>query len=199
MKLKNKVVVIALVIIGLILAAPLVLQKMADYLVVQDKLEKSDVILVLAGDPNGERVSQAVKLYKDKWAPKILMSGGPAVWHLTYAENMKEQAKSYGIPDKDIYLEDKSESTYEDIKFSLDILRKLEAKKIIIISSPYHMRRMSLTARKMYLKHGIKTIVYPVQKSKWNKEKWWLSHEDTQPVIYEYMALVQYLLKGWLL
>src|SRR3989339_2207318 len=102
-----------------------IFQGMASFLKVQDKLEKADVILTLAGDSNGERVAQAVALYKQGYVPKILMSGGPAVWHLTYAENMRRQATSLGVPAEDVVLQDRSKSTMEDIKFSLPILQKM--------------------------------------------------------------------------
>lgn len=198
--MRNKVLVgIIFVFCLAIVFYPFLLQKMADFLIVQNDLEKADVILVLAGDTNGERVAQAVKLYKTGWAPKVLMSGGTAIWNVTYAQNMKDQARYLRVPAKDILLQDRSESTYEDLKYSLEILKRIGAKKVIIVSSPYHMRRLSLAARKMYGKEDIKIIVFPAQKTKWNKKRWWLRHEDTQPVAWEYMALLQYLLKGWLI
>ena len=178
---------------------PFFLQKMADVLIVQDDLKKADVILVLAGDTNGERVAQAVKLYKAGWAPKILMSGGMAIWNITYAQNMRDQAIFLGVPERDILMQDRSESTYGDLKYSLLILRRIKAKRVILVSSPYHTRRMSMAAKSMYSKQGIKVIVFPAQETKWNPKQWWLRHEDTQFVAWEYMALLQYLLKGWLI
>lgn len=191
--------VMLVVLAALNIAAPFIFMRIADFLIVGDNLENADIILTLAGDSNGERVEQAVKLYKDKWAPKILMSGGPAVWNLTYAQNMRNQAVSLGVPKKDVLIQDRSESTYEDIKYSFLIIKKLNAKKVIIVTSPFHMRRAVMTAKKMYGRQGIKVIAFPVQKAKWVAKGWWKRHEDTQPVIYEYMAMAQYLLKGWLL
>lgn len=172
-----------------------ILQGMASFLLVQDNLEKVDIIMTLAGDSNGERVAQAVKLLKLGYAPKILMSGGPAIWNMTYAENMRLQATSLGVKNQDVIVQDKSMSTIEDIKFSLPILKRLKVKKLILVTSPTHIRRASLVAHKYYDREGIRVIVYPVQKSSFNPDKWWTRHEDVQPVIWEYIALVQYLLK----
>ncbi|KKR38754.1 MAG: hypothetical protein UT71_C0008G0001, partial [Parcubacteria group bacterium GW2011_GWF2_40_10] len=80
---KKIFIVIFALVLFVVLFHPFIFDKMYDFLVVQDKPEKSDVILVLAGDSNGERVDQAVKLYKEGYAPKILMSGGPIIWKLT--------------------------------------------------------------------------------------------------------------------
>ncbi len=193
--MKKPVITISIIIL-LIIAYPIVFQNMAEFLNIKDKLERSDIILVLAGDSNGERVSQAVELYKAGWAPKILMSGGPAVWHLTYAKNMRAQATSLGVPENDVVLQDRSKSTLEDIKFSYEEIKSLGSKKVILVTSPYHIRRASLVANKYFKKGGIKVIAYPAQKSVFNPKKWWTRHEDTQFVVWEYVATLEYLLKG---
>jgi uncharacterized SAM-binding protein YcdF (DUF218 family) len=196
---KKWLLVLAALALILFFAHGSLLRAAAGFLVVRDPLEKADAIIVLAGDANGERVTQGVELYRAGWAPKIIMSGGPAAWHLTYAENMKKQARSLGVAEKDIIIQDRSLSTREDVVFSLAVLKKIRAKKVIMVSSPFHMRRMILTAKKKYTREGIKVIACPVEHSKWKPEGWWRRHEDTQPVVYEYMAMVQYLFKGWLI
>lgn len=196
--IKKALFIIAIVVVLAIILHPFIFRAMAGFLIAQDKLEKADVILVLAGDSNGERAGQAVELYKKGYAPKILMSGGPAVWHLTYAANMKHQATTLGVPGRDVLLEDKSKSTIEDIRFSLPILKRMKVKSIILVTSPSHTCRASLVAKKYYTPENIKVLVYPVQKSEFNPDKWWLRHEDTQLIVWEYVSLVQYLLKGQL-
>lgn len=196
--LKRIFIVSLIVILLIVVFHSFFLQAVPSFLYVEDKLEKADVILVLAGDGNGERVAQAVKLYKAGWAPKILMSGGPAIWHVTYADNMRWQATSLGVPRKDVIIQDKSKSTYEDIFFSHKIIKGMHAKKVILVTSPFHMRRTRAVAKKFIGHEGIKVIAYPVQKSNFNPDKWWQRHEDTQYVVWECFALVQYLFKGYL-
>lgn len=174
---------------------PYILEGLANYLVVQDKLEKADIILVLAGDSNGERVAQAVDLYKNGYAPKILMSGGPVMWGETYAENMRRQALFLGVPAKDILLQDRSESTYEDAKYSAEILKTKEIRIIILVTSPFHMRRALRTANRQF-GPDFKIIAYPVQNSRYQAKDWWKRHEDTQVIVWELEALVFYTLKG---
>ena len=195
----KRIYILIAIILFIFVAYPFMLNSMAGFLNVKDKIEKADGILVLAGDSNGERVAQAVELYKAGWAPKVLMSGGPAVWNLTYAQNMRRQATSLGVPDKDVLLQDKSKSTIQDIEFSLPIIKGLNAKTIILVTSPYHIRRASLVARKHYNKEGIKIIAYPAQKSSFDPNNWWTRYEDTASVVWEYVAMVEYLLKGKLI
>jgi uncharacterized SAM-binding protein YcdF (DUF218 family) len=180
----------------MIIFHPFLLERAAEYLIVQDKLEKADAILVYAGDANGERVAQAVDLYKKGYGKFLLMSGGPAIWHQTYADNMRAQAKSLGVADKDILIEDRSCSTYEDAKFSLPMLKAKKVRSVILVTSPYHMRRALRTTRRQFDKEGIKVIAYPVQNSEFKVKGWWKRHDATQVVVWEYEAFIFYLIKG---
>ncbi len=188
---------IIVTILGIYFAYPFALEGVGRFLIVQDKLEKADVIVVLAGDPKGERVDQAVKLYEKKYAPKMLMSGGDLAWNLKAAYWMKKQANHLGVPSYAIILEDQSFSTLENAKFSLPLLKKVGAKSIILVTSPTHTRRAKRTFKKVLAKDKIKVFSYPVQKSSFKLKKWWQRHEDVQLVVWEYVSLIYYLLKGY--
>lgn len=192
----KKIIIAAAVIFGLYLLTPFILQGAGDRLIVTDKLEKADVIIVLAGDNNGERVIEGVKLFKHGYAPKLLMSGGPLAWKLTYAEWMKKQAVELGVRSPEILAQNKSQSTIEDARFSLPFVKRHGFKTIILVTSPTHTRRAAATFRKLYAREGIKIIVRPVEKSEFNPHKWWTRHEDLQLVVWEYVSMVLYFLKG---
>lgn len=194
----KRITIILIVLIGLFAVYDIFIVFMPSMLYVKSDLKKSDAILVLAGDSNGERVAHAVELYKQGYAPKIVMSGGPAVWHLTYAENMRRQATCLGVPAKNVIIQDKSKSTIQDIKYSLPVLKKMKVLRVILVTSPYHIKRSYLVAKKYYSKEGIEVLASPADKTVFNPNKWWTRHEDTQFVIWEYVAIVQYLLKGYL-
>ncbi len=175
------------------------MEGMARFLIVQDKLEPADVILVLAGDASGERVAEGVKLYKQGYAKKMLMSGGSLAWKLTSAEWMKKQALASGVPAKAILLEERSESTIENAKFTLPIVKKHRFKSIILVTSPTHSRRALRVFKKEQSREGIKLISHPVPlpESQFRIPDWWKRHEDTQAVMREYIAMVYYFLKGF--
>lgn len=175
-----------------------ILNGLADFLIVQDKLEKADAIVVLSGDSNGERVKQAAILYKQGYGRFLVMSGGLITWDQTYAANMKRQAMYLGIPAAAILLEDRSKSTYENAKFSLPILKNKGIHSIIVVSSPFHMRRAKGVFQTLCRSEGIKVKAYPVQNSAYQPHEWWTRHEDTQNTIIEYLSLFFYILKGYL-
>ncbi|MDD5594569.1 MAG: YdcF family protein [Candidatus Margulisbacteria bacterium] len=196
-RLTVSLIIILLVLAGLYLLMPFFLNGLAGHLIVRDRLDRADAILVLAGDNNGERVDEGVNLYKQGYAGYILMSGGPLAWRLTNAEWMKKQALAEGVPDRAIILQARSRSTLDDANFSLPIAVKHNFKSVILVTSPYHTRRAAVVFKKIFGSAGIKVIVYPVRKSDFNPVGWWTRHEDAAAVVWEYVARIMYLLKGY--
>lgn len=102
-----------------------------------------------------ERVKEGVALYKENYAPKIVMSGG--IDHFggkSQGERMADLAKSYGVPRDAIVIENKSKNTYENIAFVKELIG---TKDIIIVSDPYHLPRASLIAKSL----GMPSTVSP--------------------------------------
>ena len=189
--------IILILLFGMwLLRAPL-LEGAANWLKVEDKLVKADAIVVLAGDNNGERVNQAVELFREGYAPKLVMSGGPLSWHLTSAKWMQKQALTMGVPKPAIILEEKSLSTIGNAEFTLPIIKQHSWTSIILVTSPFHTRRASRVFKKVFSPALIKVITYPVQKSKFNPKGWWRRHEDQENVMWEYIKSIYYLLKGF--
>lgn len=200
MRMKKKLFVLSisfLIIIAIYLAFPFILEGMGRFLVVREEPVPSDVILVLAGDDNGERVAEGVNLYKQGYADKIIMSGGPLAWKLTSAEWMKKQAVAMGVPAQNILLQKESRSTLEDVVFSLALIEKHGFKSVILVTSPYHARRAKRIFKRASRGRQIKVVSCPVRESGFRVEGWWSRHEDTSYVIREYMAMVYYFFKGY--
>src|SRR3989339_570871 len=177
---------------GLWLLSPFMLDFAGRVLIVQDKLRPADLIVVLGGDGNGERVATGVRLYKQGLAPKILMSGGPLAWQLTYAEWMKKQALASGVPAAALLLQAKSLSTAEDAKYSRKVIEPLKIKTIILITSPQHTRRAARVFRKIFPAPDYEIMVYPAQPSAFKVDRWWTRYEDRALVVWEYFSSVLY-------
>ena len=77
---------------------------------------------------------------------------------------MKALAMSLGVPEEAIILEDKAKNTYENVMFTKEILDSREWDKILLVSSPYHMRRVSLVVKK--IAPEIKCIYRPMPESR---------------------------------
>ena len=122
----------------------------------EDSKKNSDVIVVLGAktyqdgqyDPCLKgRVEHGVALYKEGYAPKIVMTGGPDQEDGTIeAEVMQKIALEAGVPEKDIILEPNSTSTYENMVNTRSILEERHYSSAIIVTAPYHMPRARMTA-----------------------------------------------------
>jgi uncharacterized SAM-binding protein YcdF (DUF218 family) len=147
----------------------------------KDTKVKSDVILVLGGSAMAgttcvgpickqigfiphphynpclvARVDHAVLLYKEGYAPKILMSGGDDKEdNVNEAETMKKIAIEAGIPEEDILMEKESTSTYENLTRSQKVINEAGLHSVIIVSEPYHNARAELVAKKLHYNYTL--------------------------------------------
>ncbi|MBN3032691.1 MAG: YdcF family protein [Candidatus Saganbacteria bacterium] len=176
---------------------PFLLNGLGRWLVVEDKLAPADAIIVLAGDTSGERVAGGVELYRRGYAGRLIMSGGPLAWQLSNAGWMKKQAVTLGVPAAAIIVQERSRSTLEDARFSLPLAKARGFKTVIVVTSPYHTRRAAAVFKKIFGRAGVRVLVWPVRRSDFNPDRWWTRHEDTGYVVWEYVARVMYLLKGY--
>ncbi|MFC1496435.1 YdcF family protein [Candidatus Margulisiibacteriota bacterium] len=198
MKLRYKYIIVLFCLVILIyILHPFLLESLARFLVAEDNLVKADVIVVLSGDGNGERMVEAARLFKDNYAKWVLISGGQFYWKTTYAGIMKKHAQALSIPPESVLIEDKSESTYENAKFCLPIIKQKGFRSILLVTSPTHSRRARHVFLNIYDKEGVKIISHPVRESRFKVKRWWTRHEDTQKVVLEYVKLLGYVLKGW--
>ncbi len=96
-----------------------------------------------------------------------ILSGGQGEDEgITEAQCMFRELTEMGIEPNRLVLEEKATSTWENLKFSLEIIEKLEEngempKEIGIVSSEYHLYRASLLAREF----GVETVGIPARTS----------------------------------
>jgi uncharacterized SAM-binding protein YcdF (DUF218 family) len=121
-----------LVLLALLAAAALVFPNV--FLTVDSGPVSADVIVLLGGGSH-ERYERAAKLFKDRVAPRIIVSG------YGDCEINRYLLINAGVPAKAIELENKSRTTRENAQFTLKRLREQKVKRVIIVTSWYHSRR----------------------------------------------------------
>ena len=120
------------------------------------KDEKYDCIVVLgAGIRNNkpspmleDRLLTAIELYKNKIAPKILVSGDHEYKDYDEVNVMKSYLIENGIPSEDIFMDHAGISSYDSI-YRTKIIFK--ANKVIIVTQKYHLYRSLYIAKSIDL------------------------------------------------
>lgn len=201
-----------LCVYALIFYTPLI-WVIAEPLRISQEPEKADCIVVLAGGVGEsgkagqgyeERVQYAVELYERGFAKNLIFSSG---YKYIFEEPslMKMLAVSLGVPSEAIILEDKAINTYENITRVKGILKEKNWRSILLVSSPYHMRRLWLVARKsmpeikvsytpiidshFYSHSGIKD-----GRNAWRKITW----QQISALAHECLGILYYKLKGFI-
>jgi uncharacterized SAM-binding protein YcdF (DUF218 family) len=102
------------------------------------------------------RINDAVSLYKDHFAPRILMSGGTdTADNVNEAETMKTIAIKDSIPAADVLVETKSTSTYQNLAFSQKILESEGLHSAIIVTDPSTNARAGLVASNLHYTYSL--------------------------------------------
>jgi uncharacterized SAM-binding protein YcdF (DUF218 family) len=149
-----------------------------------------------AGGDSGyqERVKAAVDLYQAGMAPRLIFSSGyTGVFHETAV--MAELAASLGVPESAIVVESRAANTMENVTHVRDILRARGWRRVLLVSSPYHMRRAMLTFRR--LAPDVEVTPTPVAASRFYSRAGGNRIEQFQAVLHEYLAILYYWRKGW--
>lgn len=119
---------------------------------------KSDVILVLGCHVNGStpslslkyRLEKALELYEANYARYIIVSGGQGANEIvTEASAMKNWLVSRGVASHRIIEESQSSNTYENIKFSKELMEKKGFETAVIVSNDFHIFRSLKIASKV--------------------------------------------------
>jgi len=151
-----------------------------NYLVVNEEPRPSDVIIVLSGG-EFQRVEYGVKLLQQGYADKILFSGGSA-------QVLRRRAISQGVTEEQMLLETKSGTTFENALYSANIMREQGFNSAIIVTSPYHTRRVSIIFNEIFKDWEITISPYPYDES--ISSNWWKDRATAEIVISEYLKLV---------
>ena len=149
-----------------------------------------------AGGGYQERVASAVDLYRAHYAPALVFSSGfRFVFH--EAEVMRDLAVVNGVPAAAIVLEQRAANTRENVLFTAAILREHGWRKVLLVSSPYHMRRAMLTWRRAA--PDVTVIPTPVAHSLFYlRDGRGPTLDQIRGIAQEYAAIVVYWWRGWI-
>ena len=149
-------------------------KRIGKFLAKKSRLQDADAIVVVSG--GAKRVHYAISLYKKGYAPNLIFSGASGKSPVSDAMRMKQIANVNGISDRNISLDEKSVNTYENALNVKKIVLKHKFRNIILVTSPYHQRRVYKTFKKVFEKTTVILQNAPSVFSPWQHYNWW-SHD----------------------
>jgi uncharacterized SAM-binding protein YcdF (DUF218 family) len=151
------------------------------------ELPTADAIVVLGGATRpqkyprpwvdlmeeGDRIIHGVRLFQQKKAPLLILSGGRVDWKQNRASesaDMAEIAQAMGVPSSAILQDPTSLNTYENAVNVKKILQQRGINQVLLVTSALHMPRSIA----IFKKQGINAIPAPTD--------FLISSEELQPI-----------------
>ncbi len=202
-KFFRKFFIVLLVIItlvgGIYLLRFPILRGIGNTLIKEDTPQKSEAMFILSGQAD-ERVSYALYIDKEMGlAPKIITLGAgisPTLqaidMSVTDAEIARQSLIMGGVDSLRIEALPIGTSTYEESEEILGFSQVRGYKKIIILSSKFHTRRVRSVFRDKFREAGIEVVIMGAEPKDYELEKWW---EDEGALLFvnnEYVKLLYY-------
>lgn len=184
---------LGLIVVGVLSLKP-ICNGLGAYVVYEsDIIKPTEYLIVLSGD-SGERTRYGVELYHKQLAETLILTGG-TLFRKPASFYMKEYALELGVPSSAIIEESRANSTYENAIYSKELTKDSHPTLITIVTSSYHTRRSYLTFKKVF---GPDVTVQVKASDERRYKNWWHDHEKTQVVLYEWIKMIIYRIKGYL-
>ena len=170
------------------------LDRCYDYLSEEDVPKPSDLIFVFGGKTPA-RPERAAQLYAKGLAPRMMMSGGNAIYaqhkDKTEAEIYRDIAIGSGVPVEAIIVESTSITVPDNVRVSLNLLDEMgiQVDSFTLVNSPYTQRR----GWALFKKHvPDKVTLYRVNcdtKPEFSRDQWYQQENTMRVVLSEFMKM----------
>jgi uncharacterized SAM-binding protein YcdF (DUF218 family) len=165
-----------------------------NFIFVETEMVPADVILI-PGASQPQLMEKATFLYHKGLAPYILPSGGenPRI-ETTEWNFLRNVGITKGLPEEAILKEDKAQNTFQNARFSLEVLKSkgITPNKVIMVCKGYHSRRALLTYQTEFPKETEFFISPIIDRTGITKENWFLSEDGISRIMMEVEKIGKY-------
>lgn len=146
----------------------------AESWVIEDPLEKADVLMVLSDDNfYADRATRAAELFREGKAPWVVASGRRLRPSAGIAELMEHDLVERGVPkDKILRFAQDGDSSREEAEALAKLAKTKKWRKAIIVTSNYHTRRVRYVFRRVF-PQDIEIRVAGARDGDFDPENWW--------------------------
>ena len=156
--------------------------------------EKADAIVILGGGWV-ERESKGIQLYKQHYAPYIVLTGikDEGKRSAQYSHNRRARVMlDSGVKADEIFFVYATENTYEDATKTVAVLKEHGWRHVIVVSDPPHMRRVQWSWDGALEGSDMQYTLVESSPAWWNAGKWWENDRSKEFVVSEIEKLCYY-------
>lgn len=177
-------------------------EEIMKYLSLEDtSRSKSDLAFIFGNThAQDEAVKKTYELYRDGFIQNIICTGGPSKTNpnITEAQSIKDKLVALGLPPSNIYTEDRSTNTLENVVFGREKIPHIsEVKTITLVVRTYHARRALMTIKKHMPSHIHYFIApYTPKQDEVEQDSQSTNHAMKAKIVREFNNIKHYLDKG---
>jgi uncharacterized SAM-binding protein YcdF (DUF218 family) len=199
---KSVIAGVLLVVVGGSLYA---LAGLGRFMAREDPLQKADAIFVFAGKYI-ERPLEAADLYKSGYAPRIVVTRATAqqatfelerrqVRIPTEEDLTSDMLRQVGVPpDALIRPQFVHDNTAEEVRTLRELALQHGWRRVIVVSSKYHLRRIRVAVRSYLRGTGIEVVARASRYDSSEPDRWWTRRSDMRTLATEVPKLMAYAL-----
>lgn len=187
----------ALVLGGMRLAAPPLLNKLALSLIRHEPPVRADLIIALGGDRYCLREKKAAELYHQGFARRIVVSGVQYIPGVHTGDWARQYVIELGVPGDEVIVLRETWNTREEARRLAIMMREQGWKSALVVTSPYHTRRALYTLEMAAPDLHFTPVSVEPRHPEWRPERWWTRRIDAGMTIREVLAWINTLLRGW--
>ena len=160
----------------------------------RDEARPAEAIVVLGaaqyvGRPSPvlkARLDHALALWRRQLAPRIVFTGGTGDGDTTSEAAVgRNYALRHGVPDSAILLESHGRTTSESMQAVASLLHDRGLARVILVSDGFHMRRLSIIARRNGLEpYGSPTTTSPISANSARQWRYMLNESVKVPLTF---------------
>ena len=177
--------------------------KVGTFRAVNDPLTRADAILVLGGTL-AERPLEAVDLFKEGYAPRIILTRGPADVSVTRARQLgiavdtedevnRRIVLALGVPQEVLIAPERiHDNTADEARTLRELVDRHGWRRVIVVTSQYHLRRSGLAMARALRGTGTQIVRRGSRHDRSQPEAWWKTRRDIRWVASELPKLLAY-------
>jgi uncharacterized SAM-binding protein YcdF (DUF218 family) len=154
----------------------------------------ADLIVALGGD-GGARAVRAAELFRQGYAPRVLLTGlegGDDRTRRHYLDWRAGYLVDEGVPRAALLFDEASTSSWDEAVNTLALMKHHGWKRVLIVSDPPHMRRLSWVWARLATSAGVQCRLVTSDPRWWNPARWWANKDSGVFVVTELIKLAYY-------